>query len=47
MIREKVGNINPIYTHYADTPKYIISQRLRKFFLANNIQPEFGVVRLV
>lgn len=47
MIREKLGNINPIYTHFADNPKYIISQRLRKFFLANNIQAEFGVVRFV
>lgn len=47
IIREKLGNTSPCVTHYADTPKYIISQRLRRFFLANNIQPEFGVVRFV
>lgn len=47
MIREKLGNTSPCFTHYADTPKYIISQRLRRFFLANNIQPGLGVVRFV
>ncbi len=47
MIRERLGNSDPNATHYADTPKYIISQRLRRFFLANHIQPDFGVVRFV